>query len=85
MALCCMDLAKSITVGREGWGERKNTTEAQRHLGETLGCAWVLPPQGPCQAPVRDRALLMAHFIPSGRDTGSWFKVAASFKQQRGR
>lgn len=54
-----------------------------------LSCAWVLhngdlPPQGPCQAPVRDRALLMAHFIPPGRDTGSWFKVAASFKQQRG-
>ena len=42
MALCCTDLAKSVTVGREGWGERKNAAEAQRHLGELLGCAWVL-------------------------------------------
>lgn len=38
-----------------------------------------LPSQGPCQAP--EQAPLKAHFIPAGRNTGSWFKVAVSFEQ----
>lgn len=42
-----------------------------------------LPSQGPCQALVKDEALLKARFIPAGRNTGSWFKVAVSFEQQR--
>lgn len=32
MDTCCTDLAKSVTMRREGWGERRKTTEAQRHL-----------------------------------------------------
>lgn len=32
MYMCCMGLAKSVTVGTEGWEERKKTTVAQRHL-----------------------------------------------------
>lgn len=51
-------------------------------------CVWVLlngelPSQGPCQAPVKEQALLKARFIPAGRNTGSQFKVAVSFEQQR--
>lgn len=51
-------------------------------------CVWVLlngklPSQGPCQALGKEQALLTAHLIPAGRNTGSWFKVAMSFEQQR--
>ena len=89
MDRCGMDLATSVTEGREGRGERKNTIEAERLLEGMLGCVWLLhnwdlPSQRACQVPVKDWALLMAHFIPSGRNTGSRFKVSMSLEQQRG-
>lgn len=69
-----------------GGKKRKNTTEAQRHLEETPAVLralhnWDLPSQGLARS---CKALLMAYFIPSGRNTRSCFKVAVSFRQQRG-
>lgn len=43
-----------------------------------------LGPAFPGALPGAGKALLMAYFIPSGRNTRSCFKVAVSFRQQRG-